>query len=47
MWTKSLPIATYPVSPKCVIIVRMVGAVKEKKRKTNVCPAHSNDQHEQ
>jgi hypothetical protein len=47
MWTKSLPHAIYPVSPRCVIIVRVVGAGKEKKRETNVSPAHSNDQHEQ
>jgi hypothetical protein len=44
MWTKSLSHATYPASSRCVIIVRVVGAVKEKKRETNVSPAHSTEQ---
>jgi len=46
MWTKILPHATYPASPRCVIIVRVMGAVKEKKE-THVSPANSSDQHEQ
>jgi hypothetical protein len=33
MWTYSSPHATYPTSPRCVIIVRAMGAVKEKKER--------------